>query len=218
MSDGDSIPRPVTERMGLYLRELERLAREGGESVSSARLGEALGFTAAQVRKDLSHFGQLGRRGYGYGVEHLAQALRTLLALDRPWRVALVGAGNIGRALCAHRTFRERGFNIVALFDSDPRKEGCTWARLKVLPMSQLRRTVRELGIELGIIAVPGDAAQGVADQLAAAGVRGILNFAPTRVTCPGGIPVRSVDFTADIEQLAFLVACQARREQASDA
>jgi redox-sensing transcriptional repressor len=197
--------------MVLYLRQLERFAREGMETVSSPELGDAVGSTAAQVRKDLSFFGQFGCRGLGYDVRELVRTLRSRLALDREWRAALVGAGNTGRALCGYRPFRERGFHIVALFDSDPRKEGCTWARLKVLPMSQLRRTVRDLGIELGIIAVPTDAAQGVADQLVAAGVRGILSFAPARIVCPNGIPVRSVDFAVDIEQLAFLVTSRAQ-------
>ncbi len=198
------------ERMLLYLRQLERLAREGADTVASAELADALGATAAQVRKDLSRFGQLGTRGLGYSVPDLTRTLRSLLQLDREWRVALVGAGNIGRALCSHRTIRERGFHIVALFDNDPRKEGLTWARLKVLPMSLLPRTVRELGIELAIIAVPAGAAQAVADQLVAAGIRGILNFAPTRIVVPRGIQVRSVDFAADLELLPFLIATTA--------
>ncbi|HPD16551.1 MAG TPA: redox-sensing transcriptional repressor Rex [Planctomycetota bacterium] len=206
MSTLHAIPRPVIERMVLYLRQCQRLEREGIDTVSSTELGEAIGASSAQVRKDLSFFGQFGQRGLGYPVQNLERALRPLLALDREWKVALVGAGNIGRALCTYRTFRERGFQIVALFDSDPRKEGCTWARLKVLPMSSLRRTVAELGIELGIIAVPVEAAQNVADQLVAAGVKGVLNFAPTHVTVPSGVAVRSVDLAVELEQLAFLV------------
>ena len=163
MTDHAAIPRPVIRRMPQYLRHAEALERQGVETVSSAELGAAIGSTAAQVRKDLACFGQLGRRGVGYVARDLARELRSLLSLDRPWRVALVGAGNIGRALCTYRTFRERGFRIVALFDSDPFKDGCTWAGLKVQPMRDLRRTVRALDIDLGIIAVPAPAAQGVA-------------------------------------------------------
>ncbi|HUT32206.1 MAG TPA: redox-sensing transcriptional repressor Rex [Planctomycetota bacterium] len=211
MSHGTPVPRPVLERIVLYLRQLERFGREGLETVSSAEIGEAVGATAAQVRKDLSRFGQLGQRGLGYDVRGLDRTLRSLLSLDREWRAALVGAGNIGRALCTYRPFRERGFHIVALFDNDPHKEGCTWARLKVLPMNQLRRTVRELRIELGVITVPPEAAQHVADQLVAAGVAGLLNFAPTRVVVPESIPVRSADLAVDIELLAFLVADRGR-------
>jgi len=206
VTDHATIPRPVIRRMPQYLRHAEALERQGVETVSSAELGAAIGSTAAQVRKDLACFGQLGRRGVGYVVRDLARELRSLLSLDRPWRVALVGAGNIGRALCTYRTFRERGFRIAALFDSDPFKDGCTWGGLKVQPMRDLRRTVRALGIDLGIIAVPPAAAQGVADQLVAAGLRGILNFAPARIRVPPGVRVRYADFAVEIEQLAFLI------------
>ncbi len=210
MTANTPIPRAALERMVRYLRQLERFSREGIDTVSSPELGDAVGASAAQVRKDLSCFGQFGQRGLGYDVRGLVRTLRGILALDREWRAALVGAGNIGRALCTYRAFRERGFQIVALFDSDPHREGLTWARLKVQPMGQLRRTVRDLGIELGIIAVPPEAAQNVADQLVAAGVRGLLNFAPTRVVVPEGVPVRSADLAVDIEMLAFLVANRA--------
>ncbi len=206
MTQPSPIPRRTIQRLSRYLRELERLLRDGVETVSSAELGELVGAGDAQVRRDLTFFGQLGQRGVGYNVKTLVDALRATLSLNREWRVALVGAGNVGRALCTYKVFRERGFRIVALFDNDPRKEGLTWARLKVQPMRELRRTVRELGIELGVIAVPAEAAQEVADQLVAAGVRGILNFAPTRVRVPPGVQVCSADLAVEMEQLAFLV------------
>jgi len=207
MSDPASIPRPAIQRMPFYLRQLERLERDGVHTVSSMELGDAIGASAAQVRKDLAYFGQFGQRGVGYTVRTLLRALRSILSLNREWRAALVGAGNIGRALCTYRTFRERGFQIVALFDDDPRKEGCTWARLKVHAMRELPRVVREQQIDLGIIAVPAAGAQAVADQFVNAGVRGILNFAPCRVTAPPAIQVCSVDLAVEFEQLAFLVA-----------
>lgn len=206
------VPRPVLQRMVLYLRQLERFGREGVDTVSSGELGEAIGSNAAQARKDLAFFGQFGQRGVGYAVRDLARSLRSLLSLDRQWRVALVGAGNIGRSLCTYRTFRERGFHIVALFDSDARKEGCTWGGLKVLPMRELRGTVARLGIELGIIAVPPAAAQTVADQLVAAGVRGLLNFAPARIAVSEGVQVCSADLAVELEQLAFLVTQSSSR------
>ena len=209
MPDRAPVPRPAVQRISFYLRQLERLEREGVETVSSAELGAAIGAGAAQVRKDLACFGQFGQRGVGYTVSVLCRTLRSILSLDREWRVALVGAGNIGRALCTYRTFRQRGFHIVALFDDDPRKEGCTWARLKVQSVRDLPRTVRELGIELGVIAVPVEAAQAVANRLVAAGVRGIVNFAPTRVSVPPGVQVCSIDLAVEFEQLAFLVASQ---------
>lgn len=207
MSQHGPIPQRAIQRLSRYLRELERLQRDGAETVSSAELGDLVGAGDAQVRRDLAFFGHLGQRGVGYSVATLIEALRSTLSLNREWRVALVGAGNIGRALCTYKVFRERGFRIVALFDNDPRKEGCTWARLKVMPMRELRRTVQKLGIELGVIAVPPEAAQEVADQLVAAGARGILNFAPTRVRVPPGIQVCSADLAVEMEQLAFLVA-----------
>jgi len=191
--------------MSFYLRHLKRLDGEGVETVSSAQLGEAIGASDAQVRKDLAYFGQFGQRGVGYNVPTLIRALRSILSLEREWRVALVGAGNMGRALCTYKVFRERGFRIVALFDSDPRKEGCTWARLKVRSMRELPRAVRDLHIDLGIIAVPLASAQTVADQLVAAGVKGILNFAPVRVNAPPGVQVCSVDLVVELQQLAFL-------------
>ena len=206
MPEPAAIPRAVVQRISFYLRQLEQLGRDGTETVSSAQLGEAIGATDAQVRKDLACFGQFGRRGVGYNVTTLARALRSILSVEEEWRVALVGAGNIGRALCTARLFRERGFHIVALFDNDPRKEGCTWAGLKVLPMRDLRRVCREQRIALGIIAVPSAGAQAVAGQLVAAGVRGILNFAPVRVNVPPTVEVRSVDLTVELQRLAFLV------------
>jgi len=206
MPDPAVIPRAVIQRMSLYLRQLERLDRDGVETISSAQLGEAIGASSAQVRKDLDYFGQFGQRGIGYNVATLTRALRSILALEGEWRVALVGAGNIGRALATARILRERGFRIVALFDSDPRKEACTWAGLRVQPMGDLKRVCREQHITVGIIAVPSDAAQSVAEQLVEAGVRGILNFAPVRLNVPAGVEVSDVDLASQLQQLAFLL------------
>ena len=207
MADSPHIPRAVVRRISFYLRQLERLQQEGGATTSSAQLGEAIGASGSQVRKDLACFGQFGRRGVGYEVRRLVTALRGILAVDREWRVAVIGAGNVGRALSTHRSFHERGFRIVAVFDNDPYKEGTTCGGLKVRPMWDLDRAVRELDISVGIIAVPSLGAQAVADQLVAAGVRGILNFAPVRVQAPDGYEVRAVDFAGELQQLAFHVA-----------
>ena len=209
MVEADQIPRPAIQRISFYLRQLESLETGGDETVSSAELGRAIGASGAQVRKDLAYFGQFGRRGVGYTVKTLIRALRTILSLNREWRVAVVGAGNIGRALCTSRRLRERGFLIVALFDNSARKDGCTWARLKVQPMREVPRTVRELQIELAIICVPAESAQAVANQLVAAGVRGIFNFAPVRVSVSPAVHVCSVDLAVELEQLAFMVARQ---------
>ena len=207
MPHAPRIPRAVIQRLSYYLRRLEQLEHDGVATISSAELGGAIGASDAQVRKDLGYFGPFGRRGVGYEVSRLARVLRSILAVDREWRVALVGAGNIGRALCAHRIFHERGFRIVALFDNDPHKEGQSHGGLRVRPMWDLERAVRDLDIRVGIIAVPVHSAQRVADALVAAGVRGLLNFAPVGVDVPDGVEIRAVDFAVELQQLAFLVA-----------
>jgi redox-sensing transcriptional repressor len=207
MNQSARVPRAVIQRISYYLRQLERLRQEGVGTTSSAALGEAIGASDAQVRKDLACFGQFGRRGVGYDVAGLIGALRKILTVDREWRVVVVGAGNLGRALSTHRVFHERGFRIVAVFDKDPRKEGSECAGHKVRPMWDLDRTVRELEIRVGMIAVPAPSAQSVADQLVAAGVRGLLNFAPCRLEVPEGFEVRAVDFAVELQQLAFYVA-----------
>lgn len=201
------IPRAVVHRISYYLRQLERLRHEGVDTTSSSALGQAIGASDAQVRKDLACFGQLGRRGVGYDVERLIRVLRAILSVDREWHVAVVGAGNVGNALATHRVFHERGFRIVAVFDNDPRKEGTTCGGFKVRPMWDLERAVREFEISVGILAVPAQSAQAVADQLVAAGVRGILNFAPAHVHVPEGHEIRSVDFAVELQQLACHVA-----------
>jgi redox-sensing transcriptional repressor len=207
MAGPPDIPRVVISRMSSYLRELERLKARGVETISSAELGRAIGAGDAQVRKDLAYFGQFGRRGVGYDVAHLVAAIRSILSLEEEWHVVLVGAGNVGRALCTFRTFADRGFRIVALFDDDPRKVGLSWARLRVQPMADLPDVCRDEHVEIGIIAVPAEGAQGVADQLVAAGVRGIFNFAPTHVNVPEGIEISHVDLAVPLEQLAFLIS-----------
>jgi len=163
------------------------------------------------VRKDLSYLGGLGRRGVGYKVDELASAIRTALGIDREWSAVLVGAGNLARALLRYRGFPERGFRLVGLFDVDPRKVGQRVESLSVEAVGDLGRRVKALGAELGIVAVPWEAAQEVGEALAAAGVRGILNFAPVVLRLPAGIAVVNVDLTIQLEQLAFQV--QAARE-----
>jgi redox-sensing transcriptional repressor len=201
------IPRPAVKRLSLYLRELEARVEQDRPTISSRQLGEALGITDAQVRKDLAWFGQLGQPGVGYQVRDLAERLRRILRADRTWSVAVVGAGNIGRALMAYGRFRRKGFEIVAAFDGDPKVVGQTVAGLRIQAMADLSRTVRERAIEIGIVAVPADAAQAVTDRLIDAGVTGILNFAPVRLEVHDRVSIISVDFSVSLEQLAFQVS-----------
>jgi redox-sensing transcriptional repressor len=198
------LPKAVSQRLSLYLRHLEALEGMHKGTVSSSQLARALGLTAAQVRKDLAYFGQFGFPGVGYKVPNLVQEIRRILGTDRTWRVALVGAGNLGTALLRYRGFRRQGFEIAAVFDSDPKLDGKTVAGVTVYAISELPRVIRDQGIKLAIIAVPAGAAQEVATSLADAGVRGILNFAPTRLDVPASVRVHPVDLALQLEQLAF--------------
>jgi redox-sensing transcriptional repressor len=192
-------------RLSLYLRRLEGLLRKGTTKVSSSQLGEPLGVTDAQVRKDLASL-NLGHPGIGYAAPELIGAIRRLLGIDREWPVALVGVGNLARALLHYHGFVERGFRIVALFDADPAKIGRTVEGLEVQALEAMPAVVARTGTELGVLTVPASAAQAVAEQLIAAGVRGLLNFAPGVVRVPAGVSVVNVDLTVQLEQLAFLV------------
>jgi redox-sensing transcriptional repressor len=193
-------------RLSLYLRRLENLLRDGTTKVSSSLLGEALGVTDAQVRKDLAYLGNLGHPGIGYAAPELIAAIRRALGLDRSWAAALVGVGNLARALLRYQGFVERGFRFVALFDDDPAKVGQHIEGLEVHPLAAMAAVVPATGAELGILTVPSVAAQGVAEALLAAGVRGLLNFTPQVLRLPPEVSVVSVDLTVQLEQLAFLV------------
>lgn len=200
------LSRATVGRLSLYLRRLESLLREGSKTVSSGHLGEALAVTDAQVRKDLAALGSLGQPGIGYPTQELIAAIRRALGIDREWSAALVGVGNLARALLRYRGFTQRGFRIVALFDTDPAKIGQCVDGLVVHAVEAMPGVVAETGAELGVLAVPAEAAQTVADALVAAGIRGLLNFAPIVLRLPEGISLVSVDLTVQLEQLAFLV------------
>jgi redox-sensing transcriptional repressor len=200
------LSRASVGRLSLYLRRLEGLLQQGAATVSSGQLGDALGLTDAQVRKDLAYLGNLGHPGIGYPTQELILAIRRALGIDREWLVALVGVGNLARALLRYRGFEQRGFRIVALFDADPGKIGQKVDGLDVYAPSQMRDVIAQTGAELGILTVPHEAAQEVVDALVAAGVRGVLNFAPTVLRLPPSVSLVSVDLTVQLEQLAFLV------------
>jgi redox-sensing transcriptional repressor len=204
------LSRASVGRFSLYLRHLETILRDGLTKVSSGQLGEALGITDAQVRKDLAYLGSLGHPGVGYVTEELITAIRRLLGVDRHWSVALVGVGNLGRALLGYRGFAERGFRVVALFDIDPAKVGTQVEGLMIHGADEIERVIHATGAELGLLAVPFEAAQVAADALVAAGIRGLLNFAPVRVRVPPEVRLVAVDLTIQLEQLAFLVQAHA--------
>ncbi|MGL6097542.1 MAG: redox-sensing transcriptional repressor Rex, partial [Fimbriiglobus sp.] len=180
-------------------------ARAGG-TVSSVELGRAVGVSAAQVRRDLAALGHLGQRGIGYDATGLAAAIRHTLGIDRTWRAVLVGVGNLARALLRYRGFRDQGFVIVGLFDADPGKVGQTVDGLVVEAADRMADRVPALHAELGLLAVPSEAAQTAADALVRAGISGILNFAPALLQVPPHVRVVTVDLAIQLEQLAFLV------------
>ena len=201
------IPRPTVKRLSLYLRELEARTEQDQQTMSSKQLGNALGLTDAQVRKDLAYFGQFGHPGVGYRVSELTDRLRQILRADRRWNTAVVGAGKVGCALMAYQRFQGKGFEIVAIFDSDPEVVGTVISAHRVRPMEDLSQLVRDRDIKIGILTVPAAAAQRVCDELIDAGVLGILNFAPIRLDVRDAVSVTSVDFSLALEQLAFQVS-----------
>ena len=204
MPNSDRISKPTSRRMSLYLRVLHSLLDQGKAAISSKELGDQTGVKDAQVRKDLACFGSLGRPGVGYRIRDLHDQLRQLLGMDQTWKTVLVGAGNIGRALLAYPRFRNEGFDFVAAFDHDKKDVGKKIAGLRVQPMGELKRTVKLKHAQMGLIAVPPEAATAVAQSLVDAGILGILNFAPIRLDLPKEIAVVNVDFTDALEQLAF--------------
>lgn len=198
------VPDVSVARLPGYLRALNALAEDGIGSVSSEELATAAGVSSAKLRKDLSHLGSYGVRGVGYDVDRLAYEISLALGLTQVWPVAIVGMGNLGRALAAYGGFLTRGFRIIALLDHDPAVIGKKVAGLPVEPMSALPRLVAENGLAIGVIATPHGSAQAVADQLVAAGVQSILNFAPGVLSLPDDVMVRKVDLATELQILAF--------------
>ncbi|HIC14776.1 MAG TPA: redox-sensing transcriptional repressor Rex [Gemmatimonadetes bacterium] len=196
----------TVRRLSHYLRVLELIQADGGVTVSSEELAKRGHTTAAQVRKDLSHFGSFGKRGLGYSVDELKDRLRTILGLDRLWRVILVGAGRIGSALFDYPDFKKRGYDCVAIVDTDPEKIGERWGERVIRPAEELESLIRELNVNLVILAVPASAAQVVAERSVNAGVKGILNFAPVQIQVPEGIPVENVNLVMELEALSFQI------------
>ena|SRR5687768_10343191 len=202
----ESIPDPAVRRLSLYLRQLESFQRKDRRTISSKQLGESLNLTDAQVRKDLAYFGQFGHPGIGYRVDDLIQQIRKILGTDKTWNVMLVGAGNLGRALSGYKGFQPKGFRLVAVFDNDASKVGRRLGPFTIQPLADAPAAVQKEQIKLAILAVPADNAQDVADQLVAAGVRGLLNFAPVSISAPPEVAISTVDVAVHLEQLSFQV------------
>jgi redox-sensing transcriptional repressor len=198
------IAESTVRRLSLYLRFLEEFEEQGMETVSSEALAARGGTTSAQVRKDLSFFGSFGKRGLGYSVAELVRRLREILGLGRTYRVAMIGAGKIGSALVQYRGFRQRGFEIVAIFDADAAKVGRNWNGLSVRDVKELEGELRRQMVDIAVIVTPAEAAQAVADKVVSLGVKAILNFAPIQLMVPDDVVVKTVNLALELETLSY--------------
>ncbi len=199
-----SIPDIVIGRLPVYLRAIQNMASEGRLVTSSQELGERLGISAAQIRKDLSQFGEFGKQGTGYNIEYLSGQLKEILKVDRVWDVAIVGAGDIGSALANYNGFSQRGFRITLIFDNDPAIIGTMQGAFEVKDIGNLRTELEGKNIRVAMIAVPSSQAQNVADHLVEAGVQAILNYAPVNLTVPIGIRVQHIDPSVHLQRMTF--------------
>lgn len=194
----------TVRRLSMYLRYLEDLDTQGQQTASSDELAHLCGTTPAQVRKDLSFFGSFGKRGLGYPVHELTAHLREILGLQREWKVIIVGAGKIGAALANYRGFRQRGFTVVGVYDHDPAKVGKAWGDATIRSMDDLAQDIRREEAPIAVLAIPAENAQAVVDQIVAAGIRAILNFAPAQISVPPHVSLKSVNMAMELEGLSF--------------
>jgi len=201
------IAESTVRRLSIYLRFLEEFEVRGATTVSSEELARRGGTTSAQVRKDLSFFGSFGKRGLGYSVPELSTALREILGLGREWRVVIIGAGKIGAALAQYRGFRQRGFNILAVYDSNPEKVGRTLEGIEIRDMSRFEEDVAREQPEIAVIAIPGDGAQEVLDRIVRTGIKAVLNFAPVQLHAPADVTVKAVNMAMELEGLSFALS-----------
>lgn len=200
----NEIPDIVIGRLPIYLRMLAQMAEEGKVTTSSHELGEKLGISSAQIRKDLSHFGEFGKQGTGYHIQYLVEQLRQILRLEGGWPVALVGAGYLGHALVHYRRFAAHDFHIRWLFDNDPQKIGQQVNGVTVQPITELGQTIGRERVRIAILAVPADAAQALADVLVAAGVKAILNYAPLSLSVPEDVHVQYSDPVVQLQHMTY--------------
>jgi redox-sensing transcriptional repressor len=215
----NEIPDIVVGRLPLYLRELSRMASESDRiTTSSHELAERLGISSAQIRKDLSHFGEFGKQGTGYHVSYLIERLTEILHLTHEWPVALVGAGFLGHALASYRGFQRRGFVITCVFDNDPAKVGKAAGGLIVQDAAEMATKLGAEGIQIAILAVPADAAQTTTDRLVEAGVRAILSYAPVAVNVPPGVAVSYSDPVVQLQQMTYHLALERSQAESGDA
>ncbi len=202
--NAEKIPDIIIGRLPIYLRALQRMAERGVQITSSKELGEQVDISAAQIRKDISQFGEFGKQGMGYNVAFLIEKLREILKVDRVWDVVVVGAGDIGHAIARYQGFTDRGFRIVAIFDNNPEKIGRKAGEFVIRDVARMAEYVRQNGIKIAMIAVPASAAQRVANELVDAGVRAILNYAPINISVPEGVHVQYIDPVTHLQRMTY--------------
>jgi redox-sensing transcriptional repressor len=198
------IPDIVIGRLPVYLRALQQMKQEGRQVTSSQELGERLGISAAQIRKDLSQFGEFGKQGTGYNIEYLANQVREILKVNRSWDVIIVGAGDIGRALAGYNGFSERGFKIKGIFDNNAELVGSKQGEFTISDSKTMKEVIQSGGIKIAMIAVPAGHAQEVADQLVEAGIRAILSYAPVNLNVPAGVRVQNIDPSIHLQRMTY--------------
>jgi redox-sensing transcriptional repressor len=206
-SGADKISEFTVRRLSSYYRILLDLEHQSIPTVSSAKLAELCGVTSAQVRKDLSYFGNFGTRGLGYQVAELKTAIEKILGLNKRWTMALFGAGSLGHALFFHPGFRDDGFFFTHLFDVDPKKIGERWEDIEIRPLDEARGVLQSDPVDIGVLAIPEEAAQDIADLLVELGVEGILNFAPKQLGVPKSVRLRNVNLAVALESLSFFLS-----------
>jgi redox-sensing transcriptional repressor len=202
--NAEKIPDIIITRLPVYLRALQRMADKGLQTTSSQELGERVGISAAQIRKDISQFGEFGKQGTGYSIAYLIDKLREILKVDRMWDVIIIGAGDIGHALARYQGFSNRGFNVVMIFDNDKNKVGKKIGDFIVDDTSNLVEKVKSAGIKIAMLTIPATAAQEIADKLVEAGVKAILNYAPISLNVPKDVKVQHIDPATHLQRMTY--------------
>lgn len=198
------IPDIIIGRLPIYLRALQRMEERGLQATSSQELGDHVGISAAQIRKDISQFGEFGKQGTGYSIPYLMDKLRQILKVDRIWDVAIVGMGDMGHALARYQGFADRGFRVMRVFDNDPQKIGQQVGNFVIEDSADLAEKIRAANIKVAMLTVPAAAAQEVADQLVQGGVKAILNYAPTNISVPPDVRVQHIDPVIHLQRMTF--------------
>ena len=202
--NADKVPDIIVGRLPIYLRALQRMAEKGMRTTSSQELGEHVGISAAQIRKDISQFGEFGKQGTGYPISFLIDKLREILKVDHMWDVVIIGAGELGHALSRYQGFTDRGFRIMMLFDNDPSKIGKSIGEFVVEDSANMEERIRSANVKIAMLTVPAAAAQATADKLVQAGVKAILNYAPISLNVPNTVHVQYIDPATHLQRMTY--------------